>query len=167
MSKTISVSLSEKSFRDASKEILKYKKEIIVKCQMFAERLAERGAEIAQMKIQSHNAVYTGELWASIQKTPGMVLQYGSTYIVYTDCPWAKYVEFGTGITGSHNPHQNASVSGWKYDVNEHGESGWFYYRDGEWHWTKGMPSRPFMYETDLELILEISKIAKEVFGNG
>lgn len=167
MSKTISVSLSEKSFRDASKEILKYKKEIIAKCQILAERLAERGVEIAQMKIQSHNAVYTGELWASIQKTPGMVLQYGSTYIVYTDCPWAKYVEFGTGITGLHNPHQNASVSGWKYDVNEHGESGWFYYKDGEWHWTKGMPSRPFMYETDLELILEISKIAKEVFGNG
>lgn len=167
MSKTISVSLSEKSFRDASKEILKYKKEIIAKCRMFAERLAERGVEIAQMKIQSQNAVYTGELWASIQKTPGMVLQYGSTYIVYTDCPWAKYVEFGTGITGSQNPHPNASVSGWKYDVNEHGESGWFYYRDGEWHWTKGMPSRPFMYETDLDLILEISKIAKEVFGNG
>ena len=100
MSKTISVSLSEKSFRDASKEILKYKKEIIAKCQMFAERLAERGVEIAQMKIQSHNAVYTGELWASIQKTPGMVLKYGSTYIVYTDCPWAKYVEFGTGVRG-------------------------------------------------------------------
>ena len=77
--------------------------------------------------------------------------------------------EFGVddSITGLHNPHPNASVSGWKYDVNEHGESGWFYYRDGEWHWTKGMPSRPFMYETDLELILEISKIAKEVFGNG
>ncbi len=112
MSKTISVSLSEKSFRDASKEILKYKKEIIEKCRTFAERLAERGVEIAQMKIQSHNAVYTGELWASIQKTPGMVLQYGNTYIVYTDCPWAKYVEFGTGITGSHNPHPNASVSG-------------------------------------------------------
>ena len=167
MSKTISVSLSEKSFRDASKEILKHKKEIITKCRTFAERLAERGVEIAQMKIQSHNAVYTGELLASIQKTPGMVLQYGSTYIVYTDCPWAKYVEFGTGITGSHNPHPNTSVSGWKYDVNEHEESGWFYYRDGEWHWTKGMPSRPFMYETDLELILEISKIAKEVFGNG
>ena len=88
-------------------------------------------------------------------------------HIVYTDCPWAKYVEFGTGITGSQNPHQNASVSGWKYDVNEHGESGWFYYRDGEWHWTKGMPSRPFMYETDLKLILEISKIAKDVFDNG
>ena len=167
MSKPISISLSEKSFRDASKEILKYKKEIISKCRTFAERLAERGVEIAQMKIQSHNAVYTCELWASIQKTPGIVLQYGSTYIVYTDCPWAKYVEFGTGITGSHNPHPSASVSGWKYDVNEHGESGWFYYRDGEWHWTKGMPSRPFMYETDLELILEISKIAKEVFGNG
>lgn len=108
MSKTISVSLSEKSFRDASKGILKYKQEVIAKCRTFAERLAERGVEIAQMKIQSHNAVYTGELWASIQKTPGMVLQYGSTYIVYTDCPWAKYVEFGTGITGSHNPHPNA-----------------------------------------------------------
>ena len=49
--------------------------------------------------------------------------------------------------------------------VNNHGEKGWFYFRDGEWHWTKGMPSRPFMYETSIELAEKIVEVAKEVFG--
>ena len=165
MSKTITVSLSEKSFREAAKQIQDYKDEITGKCQELARRLAERGVEISKMKITNFNAVYTGELLSSIKHTPGVVMKYGSSYIVYTDCPWAKFVEFGTGIVGERNPHPDTSIAGWKYDVNDHGESGWYYYRDGEWHWTKGMPSRPFMYETDIELMMEVSKIAREVFG--
>lgn len=167
MAKPIVADLSERSLREAARQIESYKNDVIKKCRTFAERLADRGIEIAEMKISEHHAVYTGELWASIQKTPGMVLQYGSAYIVYTDCPWAQYVEFGTGIVGKNSPHPNRSIVGWKYDVNKHGEAGWWYYRDGKWHWTKGMPSRPFMYETDVELMMEIAKIAKEVFGNG
>ena len=165
MSKTISVSLSEKSFREAAKQIQDYKEEIAQKCYELARRLAERGVEIAKMKITNYNAVYTGELLSSIQHTPGVVMKYGGSYIIYTDCPWAKFVEFGTGIVGEKNPHPDTSIAGWKYDVNDRGEYGWHYYKDGEWHWTKGMPSRPFMYETDIELMMEVSKIAKEVFG--
>lgn len=167
MSKVINVELSERSFREAAKQIQDYRDEIIAKCKRLAERLAERGVEVAKMKISSHNAIYTGELLSSIEKTPGTVMRYGATYTVYTGCPWAAFVEFGTGIRGKQSQHPDTSIAGWKYDVNDHGEAGWYYYRDGEWHWTKGMPSRPFMYETDVELLLEIPKIAKEVFGNG
>lgn len=167
MPKTINVELSEKSFREAAREIQKYKNEVIRKCQILAERLAERGVEIAEMKVSNHHAIYTGELWASIGQKPGTVIRHGGSYIVYTDCAWAKFVEFGTGIRGKRSPHPDTSIAGWKYDVNEHGDSGWYYFRDGEWHWTKGMPSRPFMYETDVELMMEIPKIAKEVFGGG
>ena len=42
------------------------------------------------------------------------------------------------------------------------------YFKDGKRHWTKGMPSRPFMYETAQYLrdMSVISHIAKEVFGS-
>lgn len=72
---------------------------------------------------------------------------------------YAVYVEFGTGIVGASNPHQNA----WTYDVNGHGGEGWWYpttaddrnkkkyfsKNKGIWlGWTAGQEKRPFMYDT-------------------
>lgn len=79
---------------------------------------------------------------------------------------YSMYVEFGTGIVGSGNPHPKLTESGWKYDVNEHGQSGWIYPttsddpnptkyvgKDGNYYaWTAGTQSRPFMYDTWLWL---------------
>lgn len=163
--KTITISsLSVSEMRKAQKELQDYQKDLTKKCEEFVRRLAEKGVEIAKMKIADYDAIYTGELLASINSEQGAVIQNGAQWIVYTNCPWAKFVEFGTGIVGERSPHPNTSIVGWKYDVNEHGEKGWFYFRDGEWHWTKGMPSRPFMFETAMELRQEIVKVAKEVF---
>ena len=70
---------------------------------------------------------------------------------------YGMYVEFGTGIVGASNPHPHP----WIYDVNGHGEKGWFYptdasdpnpwkhYYNGKLYaWTKGQKARPFMYNT-------------------
>lgn len=157
--------LSQKSIDKAVQRLTEYTEEINDKCNQLAKILAQKGVETAKMKIAQFDAIYTGELLASINYEKGAVIQNGSEWIIYTDCLWAKFVEFGTGIVGKKNPHPDTGIIGWKYDVNEHGESGWFYYRDGEWHWTKGMPSRPFMYETSMELMKVITKTAKEVFG--
>ena len=54
------------------------------------------------------------------------------------------YHEYGTGIVGSQNPHVAEALAsmGWKYDVNKHGEKGWFYPKeDGTFGWTKGLPA--------------------------
>ena len=54
------------------------------------------------------------------------------------------YHEYGTGIVGSQNPHVAEALAsmGWKYDVNQHGEKGWFYPKeDGTYGWTKGLPA--------------------------
>ncbi len=164
---TISFGLSEKEIDRAIKQVEKYKKDIENKTKLLAERLAHEGVMIAQAKIMEFPSIYTGELLSSISDEPGMVLSNGAEYIIYTGCEWAPYVEFGTGIVGSENPHPNPAITNWKYDVNQHGEAGWNYFKDGEWHWTKGMPSRPFMYETAQDLRLKIPIIAREVFGNG
>jgi hypothetical protein len=85
--------------------------------------------------------------------------------IIRANAPYAVYVEFGTGVIGKSNPHP--APEGWKYDVNEHGDKGWWYFneRDQKWHWTKGMASRPFMYNTLQELQREAEKIARRVFN--
>lgn len=72
------------------------------------------------------------------------------------------YREFGTGIVGSQNPHPDI-MSGWIYDVNEHGEKGWVYPKgDGTYGWTKGMPAEKKFYEAIQRMeenLLEIAKI--------
>lgn len=73
------------------------------------------------------------------------------------------YVEYGTGMVGSSNSHPDATAAGWRYDVNSHGDLGWWYPTtandtnptkkesgDGFIAWTQGVKSRPFMYETYL-----------------
>lgn len=158
--------LSAKGFRNLAKQVREYRKSLTDKCEEFAYRMAEEGFAIAQLKILSFNAVMTGELLDSMNLEAGDILSNGSTYYIYTDCDWAAFVEFGTGVVGQENPHPETGIANWKYDVNDHGEKGWFYFKDGEWHWTKGMPSRAFLFETGQELknISLISSIAEEVF---
>lgn len=166
MSKTISFGLSVREVQNAIKELRQYQSDLNRKCEILAQRLAEEGVNIAKVKIMQFPAVYTGELLNSIQSEPGAMISNGSQWIIYTGCEWAPFVEFGTGIIGSGNPHPDPGLANWKYDVNEHGEAGWHYYKDGKWNWTKGMPSRPFMYETGRDLRKIVPKIAKEVFGS-
>lgn len=78
---------------------------------------------------------------------------------ISVDSDYAMYVEYGTGIVGSENPHPK---SGWIYDINSRGDGGWWYpttdedpnptkyiTSNGDYvAWTKGIPSRPFMYMT-------------------
>jgi len=72
-------------------------------------------------------------------------------FVIEVNGEYALYVEFGTGIVGEENPHPNALQEGWEYDMNDHGENGWFYIgADGIRHWTKGMPARPYIYQTSL-----------------
>lgn len=162
------VGLSAKDFRGLGRKVRLYNNRIQENCEEFAYRLAEEGIAIARIKISGKDAVYTGELLNSLQLEQGDIIYNGATYVIYTDCPWAAYVEFGTGVVGEKSPHPNKSMAGWKYDVNSHGEAGWHYFKDGEWHWTNGMISRPFMYETGQQLrnMGVISRIAKEVFGS-
>lgn len=75
----------------------------------------------------------------------------------------AQFQEFGTGVIGEKFPHVSEELEkmGWKYDVNNHGESGWWYpttkddpnpYKwtdsDGQLRaWTKGLPAGRYFYD--------------------
>ena len=101
----------------------------------------------------------------------GLSIRMGSEYFMF--------VEYGTGIVGRNNPHPDTSKSMWKYDTNEHGETGWWYpssiddpnptaYRNklGEWWaWTKGQAARPFMYETWLWGMENAARIISDEIG--
>lgn len=162
MSTVIKFSLSEKSIKKAIADLEKYKHDIQKKNREFVRKLAENGLTIAQGYIGSYDAIDSGNLSSSI-----MIKQSDSesdTWYVYTDCPYAKFVEFGTGLVGKNNPHPNV-IDGYVYDSHGHEESGWVYFKDGMFHWTQGYFSRPFMYMTALELRSIVDTVGKEVFG--
>ena len=152
--KTIEMELTPASIRNAIKEVEKFRKDLMLALSRLVERLVEQGVEVAKMEIVSIGAVYDGDLYDSIYGTYNPETHIGT---IYTDCEYAVYVEYGTGIRGENSPHPEPN--GYQYDKNGHGADGWVYKgEDGQFHWTDGMPARPFMYNTLRELEIEAER---------
>lgn len=159
--KTIIFELSNKDIDRAIKELKQYRNSIPVKQELLMAKLSSRGYEILIQKIGDLNAPYSQNELRS-----GASFQYSQKEArIFVVSDHAIYVEFGTGIVGARSSNPNNTV-GYAYDINNHGDNGWYYYKDGQIHWTKGMPSRPFVHNTYIELKKEISSIIKEVFDD-
>lgn len=83
---------------------------------------------------------------------------------VYTNLAYAKFVEFGTGVTAKNSSHPSSSEFGWSYDTNDKGEKGWVYRAsDGNFYWTQGEEAHQFMYKAFQDLKANYMRIAKQV----
>ena len=155
---TIKLKLNDQSINQALKELTAYKKKVDAAGENLTHSLTEQGVSLAQLNASYMSIYDTGELVRGIDS------QYqGDKGYVVSSAPHSAFAEFGTGIVGATSPHPNPTLAGWKYDVNQHGEEGWWYWKDGEWHWTAGMPSRPYMYDTAQMLRQMVVQTAKEV----
>lgn len=147
--KTIHVELTAQGLAKAIREIEQFKRQLKAWCDDLVRALTEEGVKTAKMNVMHMNAVYTGELEDSIE---GVFFPQEGKGIIFTDVPYALYVEYGTGIVGMESPHPEPEGAEWKYDIHNHGEKGWVYYLKADnvnqFRWTKGVASRPFMYET-------------------
>ena len=169
--RTIKVKLSPQSVMDAIKEINEYKAEVERKSRVLVQRLVDYGANIARVKIISLDAVDTGELLGGVDGYYSPTLNVG---FVRVTSDHVAFVEFGTGVKGQENQHENdeyLSKASWGYATGQKifttkdGRIGWIFPTDdGGFRFTEGMKSRPFMYETALELQREFPRIVKEVF---
>lgn len=164
--------LDPKSIEKAIKELNAYKKEVETKTTELAKRLTDLGADIVRMKIVSMGAYYSGELLHGVDGYFSPTLNAG---FIRVTSDHAAFVEFGTGVVGKNSSHPNAeylSKASWGYATGskifttQDGRVGWIYPTDdGGFRFTEGMQSRPFMYETALELERQYMQIAKEVFA--
>lgn len=164
---------STSSIQELQKQLREYQDSLNKKCEIFTEELAKRGVEIAKARVATLDAIFTGELLNSIHTRKGNGDKNTVIFFIVADSKHSAYVEFGTGQLGLKEsyPHPFPEGVEWNYNTGKTifeiapGQYGWFYPRDGKWYFTQGMPSRPFMYETSLELMKEIPRIAKKVFG--
>jgi len=135
----ITFDLSVDGLDKAIKEVNLIRTKLKPAMERLINELAKQGAVIAkaQLIMFDRPAYDTGILSSSIVNIPFD----GEAGYVKTDCPYAIYVEFGTGPRGAGSPHPLGGGyrgTGWKY-YNE---------RYGHVLFTYGMGSRPFMYNT-------------------
>lgn len=161
--------LSKSSVDKLKQDLLKYKNDLDGKLVIFCEKLAEIGVQTAQGNVVSLDAVFTGELFNSIHSEKRFVGKNRVVFAVVADSSHAIYVEVGSGLLGAQSPYPGelpvTYAQGKTIRQLADGRYGWFYQRDGQWYFTEGMPSRPFMYFASIEMQEKIVKIAKEVFA--
>jgi hypothetical protein len=169
----IKIDLNKKgSLENGIKELNAYKKRVQEKTSLLVQRLTDYGAEIVRIKIVNMGAYYSGELLSGVSGYYSPSLNAG---FVKVTSDHVAFVEFGTGVVGQNNPHKNGeylSKASWDYATGskifttQDGRVGWIYPTDdGGFRFTEGMESRPFMYETALELQSKFEQMAKEVFS--
>ena len=173
--KSFKSDLSVKGLENLKKQLLDYKNNTLQqKLNLLAKTLSEKGVVIAQTNIAGLDAIFTGELISSIHTRKGSGSKGTAIFYIVADSKHAAFVEFGTGQLGQEGgyPYPFPEGIAWEYNTGktifeiEPGQYGWFYPGDdGKWYFTQGMPSRPFMYETSLELMQIVKETALEVFA--
>jgi hypothetical protein len=162
--------LSVAGIENLKKELLDYKNNTLqYKIELLAKTLAEMGVDYAQVNVAKLDAIFTGELINSIHTRYGGSAKGIDVFYVVADSEHAVYVEMGTGIVGAKSSYPGKVpviyAQGEKIHRTENGKYGWFYQNaEGDWYFTEGMHSRPFMYNASKQLETRVVKTAKEIF---
>lgn len=152
----LTIELSKKSLKRTINYLNKYK----VAYEKGVENAIEYATELMYEKVKQYcydNGILNHT--SKIYKEYDNIKNIGK---VWTNDMVLIFNEMGTGITGMNNPHPspNGAFKSWKYDVNEHGEKGWYYPKeDGTFGWTKGLPSRHMFFSAFNEIKGEIGNI--------
>lgn len=172
--RTFKAEFSQKGIEKLKQDLRNYQNNILQqKVELLARILAEKGVEIAKINVKRLDAIFTGELINSIHSQYGGSGNGNAIFYIVADSHHAAFVEFGTGQLGMEGGYPYPFPPGidWQYNTGKTifeispGEYGWFYQdENGNWYFTQGMPSRPFMYETSMELMNLVVKTAREVF---
>lgn len=147
-----SIELSPKSLEEFKKALKKKREELPQIAERIVTRLTEEGLKdnyksVEMLSVENNGKVVTGGIKTTDVKD--------------------TYQEFGTGIVGSNNPHIDEVLekSGWKYDINEHGEKGWIYPKgDGTYGWTKGQLAKKKFYNAMKRMENKFPEIANEEY---
>ena len=164
------ITVSIKGMDRLNKLLDNYVLDIRKKAELLVKNLSEIGVEVARMNIANFDAVFTGELMDSIRNEKITGDKNHITFVVKASSNHAIFVEMGTGTVGASSPYNGklpaVYAQGKKMFTTKDGRYGWIYYNEtyDKFIFTEGMPSRPFMYETRMELATKVAKIAREVF---
>ena len=170
--------LSVKGIEALKRQLLQYKDSLSIKCETLVSRLLQSGVEVSQSKISESPlgkyVTVTTNISADKMGCKGILLAKGAVKEQEGYAPFSILlaIEFGAGI--HYNPTPNPIIgSEFPYGVGTfpgqiHAkEDTWFYWDENtqEWKPTHGVKATMPMYNADMEIIKNVVKFAKEVFG--
>lgn len=178
MAKNISEELSVKGIEAIKRQLLQYKDSLPIKCEKLVSRLLKSGVEVSQSKISESPlgkyVTVTTNISADKMGCKGILLAKGAVKEQDGYAPFSVLlaIEFGAGV--HFNPEPNPLISSeFPYGVGTfpgqtHAyQDTWFYWDENtqEWKPTHGVKATMPMYNADMEIIQNVVKYAKEVFG--
>lgn len=163
MTKTIDIELSDKSIKQAIKELRAYKTWVAEKESELRLRLAMLGATVASIRFSG--AIYNGSNDISVR-----VDDNGTMATIYAEGESVCFIEFGSGAKYGYG-HPDASKFGFgpgTWSTQEGGKGhwddpkGWWY---GKGQHSYGNPPAMAMYTAAKEITENVTRIAREVFS--
>lgn len=174
MTKTIKVNLSESGVEQAIKQVADYKAELIRKCNLLREKVAEHIQKESQQTFNTSlvDDIITGAPTRNAEVNVSVTVS-GEVTLVIADGEDAVWVEFGAGVFHngsvgqSPNPYgaQNGFTIG-SYGKGNGAKTAWGYYdEEGNLVRTRGTPATMPLARAVGDTLNEIVSIAREVFG--
>lgn len=159
----------------AIKELKAYEGRLVTRCNVLCGKLADMGLTVARAKIGEaplgkyvHLNVKYEHKKASCK---AILFATGETLNTPSgSINTLLMIEFGSGIHFNHEQNPKASEFGMgvgTYPGQTHAfqEEGWYYMDEaGEWHHTYGVKATMPMYNADMEMLMNIHRVAKEIF---
>ena len=170
--------LSVKGIEALKRQLLQYKDSLPIKCEKLVSRLLQSGVAVSQTKINESPlgkyVTITTDVSADKMGCKGILLAKGAVKEQEGYAPFSILlsIEFGAGV--HYNPTPNPLISSeFPYGVGTfpgqtHAyQDMWFYWDENtqEWKPTHGVKATMPMYSADMEIIQNVVKYAKEVFG--
>ena len=170
--------LSAKGIEALKSQLLQYKDSLSIKCEELVSWLLQSGVTVSQTKISESPlgkyVTVTTNISADKMGCKGILLAKGAVKEQEGYAPFSILlaIEFGAGI--HFNPTPNPIISSeFPYGVGTfpgqtHAyQDTWFYWDENsqEWKPTHGVKATMPMYNADMEIIQNVVKYAKEVFG--
>lgn len=179
--KTINISLNDANgIKDAKHQLVLYKKKIDNKTRSLVSRLITAGLSVARENAgggeDGEVITFYKDLNSSDHVVMGKIVITSKPHVDSQGRTFYPHlaVEFGAGIfynAGNSNPKASefgmgvGTFPGQKFAITP----GYWWYKgeDGNLHFSLGTKATMPMYKASKEVILQVDRIAKEVFGNG
>ena len=176
---TIKSDLSVKGIENVKKKLIQYRDvELPRKCKEFVTRLLQSGVAVSRAKINESPlgkyVTVTTNISADKMGCKGILLAKGAVKEQEEYEPFSILlaIEFGAGahfnptpnpLIGSEFPYGVGTFPGQTHAY----EDMWWYWDENtqEWNPTHGVKATMPMYNADMEIIQNVAKVAKEVFG--
>ena len=171
--------LSVNGIEALKSQLLQYKDSLPIKCEKLVSRLLQSGVEVSQARINESPlgkyVTVTTNISANKMGCKGVLLAKGAVKEQEGYAPFSILlaIEFGSGV--HFNPTPNPLISSefpygvgtFPGQVHAMEPGGWYFWSEEKQQWihSYGVKATMPMYNADMEIIQNVVKYAKEVFG--